>query len=138
MSKFPVSPKKEKDLLDRMEKWKVFEDDLKETFVRAQGQGGQKVNKTASCVMLYHAPTRFRVKCQVYRTRALNRYLARRILLEKIEERELGRESEKQKKREKIRRQKRKRSKRAKEKILEQKKQQSSKKQLRKPPKNEE
>jgi hypothetical protein len=64
----------------------------------------------------------------------LNRYLARRQLVQKIEDDRLGRLSEEQQRREKIRRQKRKRSKRAKEKILRDKKLQSEKKRLRTPP----
>ncbi len=138
MSKFPVSSNKEKELLARMKQWNISEDDIEETFVRAQGQGGQKVNKTSSCVMLYHRPTRFRVKCQSERSRAMNRFLARRILLDKVEQKELGKQSKKQQQIEKVRRQKRKRSKRAKEKILKEKKEQSQKKTLRKPPAKEE
>ena len=87
-------------------------------FILSSKKGGQKVNKTSSCVYLKHAPTGIEVKCQEERSQALNRFLARRILTDKIESLVLGRESEEEKRYEKIRRQKRKRSRRAKEKML--------------------
>src|SRR3989337_3009847 len=80
-----VSPGKEKSLLERMQSLGVREQDMDEQFVRSSGAGGQKVNKTSSCVVLHHRPTGIRVKCQRERSQALNRFLARRILLDKIE-----------------------------------------------------
>src|SRR3972149_635601 len=73
-----VSPGKEKSLLERMQALGVREQDIEEQFVRSSGAGGQKVNKTSSCVVLYHRPTGIRVKCQQERSQALNRFLARR------------------------------------------------------------
>jgi hypothetical protein len=75
-----------------------------------------------------------RVKCQIARTQGLNRYYARAILVEKMEEKVRGIESERRKRIERIRRQKRKRSKRAKEKMLEEKRKVSEKKRLRRRP----
>ena len=92
---------------------------------------GQKVNKASTCVYLKHLPTQIEVKCQRERYQALNRYLARQILTNKIEEMIKGKESEEQQRIEKIRRQKRKRSKRAKLKMLEDKKKHSEKKEAR-------
>ena len=103
-----------------------------EKFIRSGGPGGQKVNKVATCVYLKHVSTGIEVKMSRERSQALNRFLAWRLLAEKIEERIRGIKSERQKRIEKIRRQKRKRSKRAKEKILKQKKFQAMKKKLRK------
>ena len=134
MAIFTVSPEKEKALLERMEKLGIREEDFKETFVRASGSGGQKVNKTSSCVQLTHVPTGLSVKCQRERSQTLNRFFARRIILDRIERIQKGIESEKQKRIEKIRRQKRKRSKRAKEKVLSLKHRQSEKKALREKP----
>lgn len=131
MGLFPVKPEKEKDLLERMAKLGIKDSDLEEKFIRSQGKGGQKVNKSATCVYLKHLPTGIEVKCQRERSQALNRFLARRILVEKLEQMILGKESEEQQRIEKIRRQKRKRSKRAKEKMLKEKKLQSAKKQAR-------
>ncbi len=127
----PVSAEKEKALLERMLALGVYESDITETFVRSSGPGGQKVNKTSSCVHLLHKPTGFAVKCQRERSQSLNRFLARRLLLDKIEEAQQGFVAEEKKGMEKIRRQKRKRSKRAKEKILSAKHQQAEKKSLR-------
>jgi len=127
----PVSAEKEKALLERMLALGVYESDITETFVRSSGPGGQKVNKTSSCLHLLHKPTGFAVKCQRERSQSLNRFLARRLLLDKIEEAQQGFVAEEKKGMEKIRRQKRKRSKRAKEKILSAKHQQAEKKSLR-------
>ncbi len=126
-----VSQKKEEALLLRMESLGIREEDLRETFVRASGPGGQKVNKTSSCVFLIHVPTGLSVKCQQERSRVMNRFLARRILVDRIERIQKGRESLQRQKIEKIKRQKRKRSKRAQEKILQLKHMQSDKKSLR-------
>jgi len=127
----PVSADKEKALTARMMELGVVENDFEESFIRSSGPGGQKVNKSSSCVYLVHIPTGLAVKCQRERSQSLNRFLARRLLLNKIESRQKGFIAEAKEKLEKIRRQKRKRSKRAKEKILTAKHQQAEKKVLR-------
>jgi protein subunit release factor B len=106
----------------------VREQDIEEQFVRSSGSGGQKVNKTSSCVVLRHRPTGIRVKCQRERSQALNRFLARRILLDKIEANLRGAESAEQQEIARIRRQKRRRSRRAKLKVLADKRHQAEKK----------
>ena len=126
-----VSPEKEAGLRERMRRFNIREDDLKENFVRSRGPGGQNVNKTSTCVYLKHIPSGIEVKCQEERSQVLNRYRARVILANKIENKILGRLSEERKRIEKIRRQKRKRSKRAKLKVLEAKRRQAEKKSLR-------
>jgi protein subunit release factor B len=138
MSLFNVSASKEKVLLDRMKKLGVAEKDIEETFVRSSGPGGQKVNKSSSCVFIRHIPTGLSVKYQRERSQALNRFLARRLLLDKIERMQKGLVSRERERIEKIRRQKRKRSKRAKDKMLADKHHQAGKKQLRSPIKGEE
>jgi len=110
---------------------RVSEYDFKESFIRASGPGGQKVNKTSTCVYLVHAPTGLSVKCQRERSQALNRFVARRLLLDRIERLQTGIIAEEKTFIEKVRRQKRRRSKRAKEKLLAAKHMQSDKKKLR-------
>ncbi len=131
MTTFSVTIKKEKTLLDKMARLGIYEKDIAEKFIRSSGKGGQKVNKASTCVYLKHIPTGVEVKCQRERSQTLNRFIARMILVNRIESLILGKLSEEQKKIEKIRRQKRKRSKRAKEKILKEKYKQSEKKTLR-------
>ncbi len=125
---FPVSPQKGKALREKLERLGIHEQDIRESFIRSHGRGGQNVNKTATCVYLKHIPTGIEVKCQKARTQGLNRFYARQLLYTKIENLIKGRESEEKKRIEKIRRQKRKRSKRAKEKMLADKKHQAQKK----------
>jgi protein subunit release factor B len=126
-----VSPEKELALRQRMERLGVLENDLRETFVRSSGPGGQKVNKTSSCVFLVHLPTGLSVKCQQERSQAMNRFRARRILLDRIEKIKTGIVAAEKARIDKLRRQKQRRSRRAKEKMLEQKHLQGEKKVLR-------
>src|ERR1041384_8455539 len=85
MAPFPASAEKERQLIARMAALDVREEDIEEQFVRSSGAGGQNVNKVSSCVLLHHRPSGIRVRCQKERSQGLNRFLARRILLEKIE-----------------------------------------------------
>ena len=128
MIAFRVTREKEDALAKKMESLGIFEKDIVEKFIRSSGKGGQKVNKTSTCVYLQHLPTKIAVKCQRERYQSINRYIARKILTDKIEKMILGKKSEEQQRIEKIRRQKRKRSKRAKLKMLEEKKKHSQKK----------
>ena len=109
----------------------VRESDLEETFVRAGGPGGQKVNKSSSCVLLRHRPTGLLVKCQVSRYQAMNRSLARELLLDKIERQQKSAAAAEQSQIEKARRQKLKRSSGAKDRMLKAKARQGAKKRLR-------
>lgn len=118
MNAFPVNLEKEQQLARRMAALGVRESDIDETFVRSDGHGGQNVNKTSTCVMLLHRPTRLQVKCQETRQQGLNRFIARRLLLDKIEKLQTGQVASQQARIEKIRRQKRKRSRAAKERML--------------------
>jgi protein subunit release factor B len=115
---FPVSQDKFLALQKRMVGLGIREDDLQESFVTSQGKGGQNVNKVATCVVLFHAPSGVRIKCQQERSQGMNRYFARKLLADKIEEAKLGAESRRVQEMEKIRRQKRRRSRRAKNRML--------------------
>jgi protein subunit release factor B len=122
------------ELEARMAKLGIREPDIEESFVRSSGAGGQNVNKVSTCVQLVHRPSGTTVNCQRERSQAMNRFIARRLLCDKIEEKALGDQSRRQQAFEKIRRQKRKRSKRAKERILEAKRHNSSVKAMRSRP----
>ena len=134
MGQFPVSLEKETLLARRMAALGVNEADIEESFVRSGGHGGQNVNKTSTCVMLLHRPTGLQVKCQTTRQQGLNRFIARRLLLDKVEERKRGFVAEERAVAEKIRRQKRRRSRRAKQRMLADKAHHAAKKQDRKGP----
>ena len=129
-----ISPEKFEELHRRMEKLGIHESDLVEKFILGSGRGGQKIQKTSSCVYLKHLPTGIEVKCQQDRSREVNRYLARRLLCERIESQFHKIKTEKQQEREKIRRQKRRRSRRSKEKMLAGKKMHGEKKHYRQAP----
>jgi protein subunit release factor B len=137
MASFPVSSDKEKRLSERMRAMGVRERDLDEQFVRSSGAGGQNVNKVSTCVLLYHRPSGVRVKCQEERSQALNRFLARRLLLDKIEAKLRGAETAEEQKIAKIQRQKRKRSRRARLRMLAEKHRQAEKKNRRAPLRSE-
>lgn len=131
MKQLTVSLEKQRELETRMKKLGVSEGDIEEKFIHSSGPGGQNVNKTSTCVFLTHVPTGFSVRCQHTRSQALNRFFARRRLLDLIEKSQRGFVEAERKRVEKIRRQKRKRSKRAKEKMLDAKRRQAEKKILR-------
>jgi len=126
-----VSQSKREELASRMSRLGLAEEDLVEKFILGSGKGGQKVNKTSSCVYLKHEPSGLEVKCQRTRSRELNRFHARRELCEKMAEQVEGEKSRRQAAAEKIRRQKRRRSRRQKERMLQDKHRQAEKKQRR-------
>ena len=104
--RFGVTPGKEAQLNRRMKACGLREEDFKERFIRSGGPGGQKVNRSATCVYIKHAPTGLEVKMQEARSQGLNRFYARRRLCELLEAQQLGDESPEAKRREKIRKQK--------------------------------
>jgi len=134
MPEFPVSESKRRELMDKMEKSGMKESDLEEHFIRSGGPGGQHVNKTSTCVVLRHIPTGLEVRCQQERSQSMNRFLARRMLAEKLELVIQGRASEEAARRAKIRRQKARRSRKTQAKILADKRQHAEKKRLRRRP----
>jgi len=131
MNPFGINQAKADELRRKMEQLGIREEEIEERFVRSGGPGGQNVNKVSTCVRLRHRPTGLEVKVQRERSQAFNRFLARRLLLQKLEAQILGRAGREQQRIAKIRRQKRRRSRRAKEKILAAKKIHSRKKELR-------
>ncbi len=110
---FGVTPKKQAELEARMTALGLREQDIEEKFIHSSGPGGQRVNKTASCVYLKHMPTGLEVKMQQERPQRLNRYYARKRLCELLEEKTLGAKSPAALKADKIRRQKQRRRRRS-------------------------
>lgn len=127
------SPEKEDQIAQRMAALGVREADFEETFTRSGGHGGQNVNKTSTCVMLLHRPSGLQVKCQDTRQQGMNRALARKLLLDKIEAVRRSRAETERVRLEKVRRQKRGRSRRAKARMLADKSHHADKKKFRRP-----
>lgn len=131
------SKEKHEQLQERMTKLGIKDEDLIEKFILGSGSGGQKINKTSSCVYLKHCPSEIEVKCQKSRSQEMNRFIARRELCDKLDEKINKKKSDRQQAAEKIRRQKKRRSRKSKEKMLEDKSLHSQKKSFRKPPSND-
>lgn len=104
-----ISNKKKEDLKKKMEALNLFEKDFLEKFILASKKGGQKVQKTKSCVYLKHIPTKIEVKCQKERDRETNRYLARKMVLEIFQKKFLKIKTKKEKIKEKNKKQKKRR-----------------------------
>ncbi len=113
MVSFGVTERKQIELANRMSACGLKEGDLDESFIRSGGPGGQKTNRSATCVYLLHKPSGLSVKMQKARTQALNRFYARRRMCELLEEKELGKSSPEAAKRDKIRKQKARRRRRS-------------------------
>lgn len=111
------------DLLALAARLQVRPEDIREQFIRGGGHGGQKINKTSSCVLLLHVPTGTEVRCQEHREQSKNRLSAYKHLILKIEELVRGMESSLAQERFKIRKQKQRRTRRGKEKMLQEKRQ---------------
>ena len=128
------------DLESRLSVLGVNEDDLEEEFVRGSGSGGQKINKTSSCVVLRHRPSGIVIRCQRERSQQTNRVIARERLCARLEEIRL--ESKKQKNAARALARHRRRMKRRrgalKERVLADKKRRSQKKNLRRKPRQDE
>lgn len=129
---FPV--KLPPPFLEKAASLQIFPNEITEQFIRGTGHGGQKMNKTSSCVLLKHLPTGIEVRCQKHREQSANRISAYKLLILKIEEKVRGAQSARQQKIFKLKKQKQRRSKRAKEKMLRAKKMHAEKKRLRKTP----
>ena len=114
---FGVTQKKQDELKARMASLELCEEDIQESFIHSSGPGGQRVNKTSSCVYLKHLPTDLEVKMQQDRSQALNRYYARKRLCELLEQKKLGSKSPAALKAEKIRKQKQRRTRRSRKKL---------------------
>jgi protein subunit release factor B len=114
-----ISEKSWQKLRNKMHELSIKEEDLLENFILSAKKGGQHVNKTSSCVWLKHLPSGIEIKCQQYRSQIENRFHARKILCEKLEEKILGKKSKKQIQIAKIVKQKKRRMKKSAQKYTE-------------------
>lgn len=130
----PLSNEKLTALERRMAALGIAEADLLEKFVRGSGAGGQKINKTSNCVFLKHLPTGVCIKCQMDRSREMNRFLARRELCDQLDAIREGKAVAKTQAIEKMRRTNRPRSRNSKNRSVADKRNLSQKKSMRKPP----
>lgn len=97
----------------RMDNLGIRKKDILEKFIKSSGRGGQKVNKSSSAVFLTHTPTQISVKYGKHRSQHLNRFLALRTLVEKIEQQKFGVPDAKAKKMARLKKQKKRRRKKA-------------------------
>ena len=116
MITFAVSEEKNRWLREKMAELGISENDIQEQFIRSSGKGGQHVNKTSTCVYLKHIPTGIEIKCMQDRSQSMNRFLARRRLIEAIEQ-SSGKPTAADAERQRIRKQKAKRKKKMRAKI---------------------
>jgi len=82
---FDVSPGKRTALLARIAELGIDPVQIQEQFIRGGGPGGQKINKTSNCVVLRYPPLDLVVRCQEDRRRSVNRFLALRELVDRVE-----------------------------------------------------
>ena len=132
-----VSPEKQAALEARMAALGIAEDDLVEKFVLGSGSGGQKINKTSSCVYLKHIPTSIEVKCQAHRSREMNRFHAREELCDRIDGIRRDKAQARIDEVEKLRRQTRPLSRRSKQRSVADKRKTSQKKSMRRSPRGD-
>jgi peptide chain release factor len=126
-----IGKEKLEALVVRMQKLGIVEDNLTEKFILGSGKGGQKVNKTASCVYLKDPISGIETKCQKTRSRTMNRYYARHEICDRLEARIYGEQSKKKQEEAKVRKQKKRRSRKLQEKLVDDKRKHGEKKTMR-------
>lgn len=110
----PVQEKKWDALLKRYLSLGIsIERDIKERSSLGSGKGGQKAQKTANAISLLHEETGLQAASHSSRSKDLNRFLAYRILCEKLEEKLTGKKTAKIIQLEKARKQRKRRKRRS-------------------------
>ena len=122
------------ELEKKMNRLGIKEADLVERFIRGSGPGGQKINKTSSCVQIKHLISGIEVKCQKSRSLMTNRIKARTMICTFIEEREIKKRKTRRAEKEKERRRNRQPSRRQKKINVENKRKKGLKKRMRRQP----
>lgn len=112
----------------------ITEDQLVEKFILGSGSGGQKINKTSSCVYLKHLPSGIEVKCQANRSREMNRFQARKEICDELDAIRQGKAEARKNEMEKLRRTNRPLSRRSKQRSVVEKRKTSQKKSMRRSP----
>jgi protein subunit release factor B len=102
-----------------MENVNLRDEDLRESFARSSGAGGQHVNKVSTAVTLTHLPSGLSVMVSDSRSQSMNRKIARERLAEKLKERLQARRLQARAATAKARRQKARRSPGEKRKLVE-------------------
>jgi protein subunit release factor B len=102
-----------------MENVNLRDEDLRESFARSSGPGGQHVNKVSTAVTLTHLPSGLSVMVSDSRSQSMNRKIARERLAEKLKERLQARRLQARAATAKARRQKARRSPGEKRKLVE-------------------
>ena len=102
----------------KMDHLGIHKKDIREKFIKSSGRGGQKVNKSSSAVFLIHLPTQVSVKFGKHRSQHLNRFMALRCLVEKIEQQKSGMPDAKAQKLARLKKQKQRRRKKSVDKVL--------------------
>jgi protein subunit release factor B len=102
-----------------MENVNLRDEDLRESFARSSGPGGQHVNKVSTAVTLTHLPSGLSVMVSDSRSQSINRKIARERLAEKLKERLQARRLQARAATAKARRQKARRSPGEKRKLVE-------------------
>lgn len=101
-----ITPAKVAALKERIARLEIDLRLVEEQFTRGSGKGGQKINKTSNAVLLKYPPLELIIRCQRERKRSLNRFLALRELVDRIEFKISPQTSERLKEMDKIRRRK--------------------------------
>lgn len=80
-----ISQAKTEELKARIQRLNIDLEEIEEKFVKGSGPGGQKKNKTSNCVRLSYPKLSIEVRMQEDRRRSVNRFLALREMIDKIE-----------------------------------------------------